>query len=94
MPQTAVTRNESEKRFEAPTDHGLAVLDYRMRGDDTVVFTHTEVPERARHHGLGSTLAQAALDWARESGLSVIPRCPFVADWIENNPEYGELVED
>ncbi|MGH7482441.1 MAG: GNAT family N-acetyltransferase [Longimicrobiales bacterium] len=92
MPQSAVTRNESEQRFEAPTDHGLAVLDYRMDGEDTVAFTHTLVPEAARHHGIGSALAKAALDWARESGLNVVPRCPFVKDWIEHNPAYQELV--
>ena len=43
--------------------------------------------------GVASHLAQVALDDARAQGLRVIPRCPFVADYIARHPEYADLVE-
>lgn len=83
-----VTHNESAHRFE----HGAAHLDYVRRGE-RVFMTHTEVPEEFEGKGVGSSLARAALDWAREQGLKVVPHCPFVETWVKRHPEYSDLVE-
>ncbi|MEV1200449.1 N-acetyltransferase, partial [Microbispora rosea] len=34
----------------------------------------------------------AALDAARDAGLSVLPFCPFVKRYIERHPDYLDLV--
>ncbi|WP_371865854.1 GNAT family N-acetyltransferase [Dictyobacter kobayashii] len=57
-----------------------------------MVYLHTEVPPELEHHGLGSKLAQAALEEARTSHLSIVPECPFVAEYIQHHPEYQSLV--
>ena len=44
-------------------------------------------------HGGGSTLVEAALDRVRDEGLRVVPRCPFVASYIERHPAYADLVD-
>src|SRR5207248_10450189 len=38
---------------------------------------HTEVPEKLRGMGLASSLAETALDWARENNLKVDIICPL-----------------
>ncbi|PYQ38868.1 MAG: hypothetical protein DMF77_23120 [Acidobacteria bacterium] len=43
--------------------------------------------------GVAGKLARAALEYAREHNLSVIPRCPFVAAYIRKHPEYQSLVQ-
>ena len=68
---------------------GLAA--YRRR-DGRISFTHTEVDESCEGRGFGSRLAAAALDDARRQGLRVLPLCPFVAHYVEQHPEYQELV--
>ena len=92
MPDTAVTDNAAEHRFELETDHGTAVLAYR-REDDRLLLTHTEVPEAAEGEGHGSALVQAAFDRARRDGLRVVPICPFVAAWLERHPDQADVAE-
>ncbi|MDF2443327.1 MAG: uncharacterized protein JWR01_1530 [Subtercola sp.] len=74
-------------------DREAALADYRTVGD-AIVFTHTEVDPSRRKSGLGSNLVRGALDDVRvNTGLKVVPECPFVAGWIDVHPEYHELVE-
>ena len=68
---------------------GLAA--YRRR-DGRIAFTHTEVDESCEGRGFGSRLAAAALDDARRAELEVVPLCPFIAHYIDQHPEYEDLV--
>lgn len=81
-----VVHNLSKSRFEAETEAGLAELDYRRTGD-TVVFTHTGVPEDAAGQGVGTALAEAGLAWAKAEGARIVPLCPFVAAYLRQHPE-------
>jgi len=88
-----VTDVPARERFEADLDGELAgVIDYRL-GDGVIVFVHTEVDDAFEGQGVGSRLAAAVLDAARDRGLRVVPQCPFIRSYIERHPEYGPLVE-
>jgi uncharacterized protein len=82
-----VVHNKPAQRFEAHVDGALAVAEY-VRVGDTVTFTHTFVPEHLRHRGIASAVARASLDTARAEGWHVVPRCPFIAAFIAQHPEY------
>jgi uncharacterized protein len=71
----------------------IAFAAYLRHGRE-IVFTHTEVPPALEGRGVGSRLARAALDDARRHGLTVIPRCPFIAAFIRRHPEYRDLVPE
>ncbi len=86
-----VVHNPSANRFEATVGGHLAVADYVRRGD-TMTFTHTGVPEPVERRGIGTALARAGLEYARAEGLTVVPRCPFIAAFIRERPEYQPLV--
>jgi predicted GNAT family acetyltransferase/glutaredoxin len=68
---------------------GLAA--YRRR-NGRIAFTHTEVDEACEGRGFGSRLAEVALAIAAREKLEVVPLCPFIAHYIENHPEYQQLV--
>ena len=87
----AVNHNAQEHRFEVKIEGELAVLEYEQNGD-SVTLTHMVVPEGHQGEGIGSHLAKAALEYAREEGQQVIPQCPFVATYLREHPEYLELV--
>ena len=79
-------------RYEVTVDGELAGhADYRDDGD-VRVFVHTEVDDAFEGHGVGSTLARAALDDVRASGRTLVARCPFIAAYIEHHPDYADLV--
>jgi predicted GNAT family acetyltransferase len=69
----------------------MSRLEYRRDGS-RIVYTHTVVPPYLEGHGIAGRLAWHALDYAREEGLTVVPLCPYVADYIDRHPEYADLV--
>jgi predicted GNAT family acetyltransferase len=95
MTQQPITvRDNAERhRFEAIDESGVVAgyAAYR-RSRDAVVLTHTEVDDAFEGHGVGSRLAQAALDALREQGVRVVPSCPFIRAYIEEHQEYADLV--
>jgi predicted GNAT family acetyltransferase len=72
-------------------DRVIGFVAYRRR-NDRIVFIHTEIDESYEGRGLGSRLAEAALEDVRGKGLVVVPLCPFIARYIQEHPEYHELV--
>jgi predicted GNAT family acetyltransferase len=83
----------SRMRYEVTVDGDLMGYALYERHGDQIVFTHTEIEPKAEGHGVGGRLARAALDDVRARGLRVVPRCPFIASFIERHPEYQDLVE-
>ena len=86
-----VQHDASAHTFAAEVDGGTAELAYELDGD-RIVFVHTFVPEPARGHDVGTALVEAGLAHARAEGLTVVPQCPFVADYVESHPEAQDLV--
>lgn len=86
-----IVDNPEESQFEAHVDGRVARVSY-LRRDDTIFFTHTEVPEELEGHGIGSALAKAVLDRARAEHWKVVARCPFIAAYIARHPEYQPLL--
>jgi uncharacterized protein len=86
-----IQHNPAKRRFEAIIDGHVAELTYLLSGD-RITITHTGVAPELRNRGLGGALAKAALDHAAENHLKVIPRCPFVAAYIQKNQQYQHLV--
>ena len=90
---SSIQDEPDRSRFEILVDGKLAgFAAYRLR-DGAVVLTHTEIDPGHRGGGLGAQLARGTLDTLRERGARVVPSCPFIADYIARNPEYGDLVD-
>jgi hypothetical protein len=87
----AVRQNRDDDRFEVDTDGGLAFVEYIIDGDE-ITFTHTEVPKEAEGKGIASALVAAALAYARESKLRVIPKCAYVTSWLKRHREYDDIL--
>jgi predicted GNAT family acetyltransferase len=93
MADVTTRKNTAENRYEVYVDDELAGFSAYELDDRRIVFTHTEVDDRFEGHGVGSTLARAALDDVRAEGTHrVVPRCPFIKDWIDKHPDYADLV--
>ncbi len=78
-------------RFEIERNGEVAYLEYSLSGS-ILELTHTEVPEKLGHMGLASSLAETALQWARERSLKVDIICPSVQQYVTKHPEYSDLV--
>jgi predicted GNAT family acetyltransferase len=89
---TEVRDNPEKNRYELLEDGKLlGVSDYRAQGDK-LALPHTEIVPARRNQGLGHQLVKGALDDVRRrGGLKVVPYCWFVAEFIQDNPEYADL---
>ncbi|MBN9538606.1 MAG: N-acetyltransferase [Reyranella sp.] len=85
----SVTHNAARSRYELPTEHGLAVAEYRSQGD-RLIFTHTEVPPADEGKGLGAKLVRAALEDTHRRGLKIVPACSFVVAYVRRHPEFDD----
>jgi uncharacterized protein len=86
-----VTNNEEANRFEAAVPGGRALLEYN-RFNQGIVLTHAEVPEEAAGEGVGGALVRAAIAWARETDMRVIPTCPFARAYLLRHPDLMDVV--
>jgi len=96
MAATNQVRNNREAgRYELLDTGGrvLGVADYRV-DSGVVVMPHTEIVRDRRGNGLGAELVQAALDDVRAQGAMVRPLCWYVVEFIDEHPEYADLVAD
>jgi predicted GNAT family acetyltransferase len=86
-----VVDNEARRRYELQLEGGVAFIDYTNAGD-VRTLTHAEVPVALRGGGIAARLTAGALELARGRGLKVVPRCPYVADFINRHPQYQDLL--
>lgn len=87
-----VRKVDAQSRYELVVDDQIVgIADYRIVGD-VVVMPHTEIAAHLRGRGYGETLVQGALDDVRAQGRTVVPQCWFVAGFIEQHADYGDLV--
>ncbi|PZF99793.1 GNAT family N-acetyltransferase [Micromonospora endophytica] len=82
----------ANRRFEILVDDALAGFTQYVPRDDVLIFTHTEVDPGFQNRGVGSALMRGTLDKVRAQGQRVVPRCPFMAAFIDRHPEYADLV--
>ncbi|MCK2213166.1 N-acetyltransferase [Actinomadura sp. ATCC 31491] len=89
-----VVDNSTQNRFEVLVDGKVAgFADYRLL-PTKVVFTHTEVAPEYEGQGLAGRLVGHALQASADTGLRVVPLCPYVAKYIERHPEFKGLVDE
>jgi uncharacterized protein len=72
-------------------DEVIGSADYVVRGD-VALMVHTEIRPEHRGKNYAEALVRGALDDLRHAGLSIEPRCRYVADFVDSHPEYADLV--
>jgi predicted GNAT family acetyltransferase len=92
--EIAVADNADRERYEIRVDGKLAGFVKFGSRPGSIELVHTEINDEFEGRGLGSRLISFALDDARERGLSVLPFCPFVNDYIKRHRQYVDLVPE
>lgn len=81
-----IHHNVEARCFECTVEGHRSVAEYLLEGE-TMIFTHTGVPTELRGRGIASHLVRAAVDYARRERKTIVPRCSYVAAWLERHPE-------
>ena len=76
--------NENGKR--------LAELAYFESAPDEITIYHTEVSDELRGEGIEQDLVGAAVSFARENKLKIVPTCPYAKKVIARTPEFQDVL--
>jgi hypothetical protein len=90
MEEKVVHEKENE-RFIIYMDEKEAFVEYNT-GEDELNLFHTYTDPELRGRGLAAHVVRAALEFAKENNLKVIPTCSYVRAFIKRNDEYKELI--
>ncbi len=85
-----VHNNVGLHRFELSVDGHVAFAYYRV-APGVVTFEHTQVPDALSGRGIGSALAQGALELVRAQGDKCLVECAFMAKYMSKHPEFDDL---
>lgn len=69
-----------------------AEMTYVISSPELYIIDHTFVEKAYRGQGLGDKLVKAAVEYARENGIKIVPLCPFAKVQFERNPEYADVL--
>jgi uncharacterized protein len=86
--------NEKNGRFFMVDEQTeIAFMTYVYAPPKAFIIEHTIVSEAWEGKGLGSMLVKAAVDFAREKGLKIIPLCPYAAVVFKRKTEYADVLK-
>ncbi|WDF61396.1 GNAT family N-acetyltransferase [Flavobacterium sp. KACC 22758] len=79
--------------FEAIEDGKEAgKMTYTWAGDSKFIIDHTEVSPEFNGKGVGKKLVMAAVEYARENNLKIIPLCPFAKSVFDKVEEIRDVL--
>ncbi len=93
--EVTVRDNPDLSRLEAVLHDGrVAGYAHYRAGQPAYEFDHTVVGDEFEGQGIGSTLVEAVVAFAREKGLQVVPTCSFVRAHLQRHPEDRDVVAE
>ncbi|HAC25160.1 MAG TPA: GNAT family N-acetyltransferase [Cytophagales bacterium] len=69
----------------------LAEMTYSKAGDTRLIIDHTEVSDALKGKGAGKQLVTAAVNFARQQKIKILPLCPFARAVFEKTPEFADV---
>lgn len=69
----------------------LAELSYFWQGDQMII-AHTDVSDELRGQGAGKQLVAAAVAFARDRSITILPFCPFAKQVFERTPTFQDVL--
>lgn len=67
-------------------------MTFSKAGTDKIIIDHTDVEEAYAGQGVGKVMFEAAIAYAKEKGLKIMPLCPFANSMFKKNPQYSDLL--
>ena len=89
--EAILTDPESDPRDVEPPDRLVGYLDY-VSEPYQVILTHTVILDAYSGRGYAGQLVRTVLDDIRSQGKQVVPVCSYVRHYIDQHPEYADLV--
>lgn len=88
-----VKYNQKKGFFYVKVDNQtVAIMTFAFDGDKKIIIKHTDVSEVYKGNGYGKMMVTKAVDFARENGLKIFPRCFFAKRVFDQTPAYNDVL--
>ncbi|MFZ1704486.1 MAG: GNAT family N-acetyltransferase [Saprospiraceae bacterium] len=85
--------NDKKGKFYIEVDHKeVAQMTYVWVGVDRIIIDHTEVGAELKGMGAGKQLVFAAVAFARDKGIKILPLCPFAKSVFDKVEEIQNVL--
>ena len=88
-----IIHDKEHNKFYLIKDGMESNVKYSMRDEKTIEYWRVYVPSEQRGKGQAAELAEAALNYAMQNNLSVIPSCSYMESYISRNDKFKDLVK-
>ncbi len=87
-------KNDSSKGAFYIEQNGktVAQMTYVWVGTNKIIIDHTEVDESLKGQGAGKLMVSKAVEFARQTGLKIVPLCPFAKSVFSKTPDYNDVL--
>lgn len=93
MEQVQLKINDNKGAFYIEIDGKQeAMMTFVFAGQDKIIIDHTEVNEGNNGKGFGKKMVTAAVEYAREKGITILPLCPFAKSVFDKVPEFRDVL--
>ena len=90
MDDSEIRHDRDRGRFVVREGDREGFVEYEREGG-ALAINHTEVPPEMGGRGIAGKLVEAALQYARDEGLKVLPRCSYADAYMRRHAEYEDL---
>ncbi len=86
--------DRENKGFFKATEDGKEAgrMTYSWAGTDRFIIDHTEVNPEFSGKGVGQKMVEAAVAYARENNLKIIPLCPFAKAQFNRHADWKDVL--
>ncbi len=88
-----VYHQREKGRFLTVVKGREAFMKYTKPDKEVLEITSTFIPAELRGQGIACQIAEFACHYAQAKNLKIKPSCPYLAQFIENNPEVYQIVQ-
>ncbi|TNE26981.1 MAG: GNAT family N-acetyltransferase [Bacteroidetes bacterium] len=95
QPTKIVREDDGKKGRFAIYENGILAgeMTYTWAGEKKFIIDHTGVEPGFERKGYGKKMVYAAVNYAKDNGLSIIPLCPFAKAEFEKNATLGKVLK-
>ena len=68
-------------------------MSYTWAGKEKMIIDHTEVHPEFKGKNAGKQLVMAAVNFARENKITIIPLCPYAKSVFDRTPEIRDVLD-
>ena len=94
MLMEVIQKNDDKHGSFEVIDQGKSVaqMTYTWAGPTKFIIDHTEVSSEYAGKGLGKQLLMAAVTYARQENLKIMPLCPFAKSVFDKDPTLADVL--